>query len=268
LANALYGVCAYIGKTLLPAGLAIMYPYEQIGTVALVWALIAVAITALTWRFRWSRPYLLAGWGWYVLALAPVSGVVQTGMQSIADRFTYLPSIGLFIATVWLVADLRAISRPVAAAAAALAIVIWSIVSFRYVGLWKDSQTLFSHAVEVVPNNVFAHMMLGNVLLAQNQYDQATVELTEAVRESNGAAMPLGELGAALVRQKRFAEAVDPLQRSIAADPKVATVHLNLANALSKTGRAAEAFPHLDEVEKLDPSLATDVLASRAAAKL
>src|SRR5262245_48154132 len=105
LANALYGVCAYIGKTLLPAGLAIMYPYEQIGAVALVWALIAVAITALTWRFRWSRPYLLAGWGWYVLALAPVSGVVQTGMQSIADRFTYLPSIGLFIATVWLVAD-------------------------------------------------------------------------------------------------------------------------------------------------------------------
>jgi tetratricopeptide (TPR) repeat protein len=268
LGTAAYGVCAYLGKMLLPAGLAIMYPYKDFGMGALGWALLALAITGVAWLYRSSHPYLLAGWGWYLFALAPVSGVVQTGMQSIADRFTYLPSIGLFIAIVWLVADMRSVSRPAATAAAVVAIVIWSIVSFRYTGKWRDTLTLFGHAAQVVPDNAMAHMMMGNNLLTEKRFDEANVELSEAFRASKGAALPAAAYGAALVQQKKYAEALDPLQKSVDGDPRVAAVHVNLAIALSKTGRAKEAFSHLETAEKLDPSLSNDVIAARGGAKL
>jgi tetratricopeptide (TPR) repeat protein len=266
--TAAYGVCAYLGKLILPSSLSIIYPYKEIGTVAIVYALLALFITAVVIRYRDSHPYLLTGWAWYLFGLGPVAGVVQTGMQSIADRFTYLPSIGLFIAVVWFVADWRAVSRTAAAFAAVLALLIFSVVSFRYTGMWRDTLTLFGHAAEVIPDNAMAHVVMGNNLLGQSRFDEANAELAQGVALSKGAAMPLAAQGAALVQQKRFSEAVDPLRKSAEQDPRVATVHVNLAIALSKTGRGAEAFPHLETAQKLDPALVTDVTAARAAANL
>jgi tetratricopeptide (TPR) repeat protein len=263
LAAAAYGVCAYLGKTILPAGLAIMYPYQEVGLAALGWAVLALAISAVVWQFRTTRPYLLTGWGWYLFALAPVSGVVQTGMQSIADRFTYIPSIGLFIAVVWFVADLRAVTRAVATAAAVIAIAVWSILSFRYVGVWRDTLTLFGHAADVTTDNSVAHMIMGNALMAQNRIDAANNELAEAVRASKGAALPLAAQGAAFVQQKRYADAVDPLRKAAEADPNAEPPHINLAIALARTGHAAEAEQHLASAEKLDPSRDIDILAAR-----
>src|SRR5207247_1215792 len=134
--------------------------------------------------------------------------------------------------------------------------------SFRYTGVWRDTLTLFGHAAEVVPDNAMAHMMMGNNLLTQKQFDEANVELSEAFRESKGAALPAAAYGAALIQQKRYAEALDPLQKSVDGDPRVAAVHVNLAIALSKTGRAREAFSHLETAKKLDPALSNAVTAA------
>src|SRR5262249_46236979 len=185
---------------------------------------LAFLITAAVWRYRSSHPYLLVGWGWYLLMLAPNSGVVQSGAQAMADRFTYIPAMGLFMAIVWLVADVKAISRTVATAAAVLAIVIWSIASFRYTGVWRDTLTLFGHAADVVPDNAMAHVIIGNALMAENRPVEANAELAEAVRASHGAPLPLAAAGAALVEQKHYAEAVDPLQRAAEAHPRPARV--------------------------------------------
>src|SRR5947208_16219301 len=166
---------------LLPVRLAIIYPDRNFGVAAVGWALLVAAITAAAWHYRSRLPYLATGWGWYLAALLPVSGIVQTGAQSIADRFTYIPSIGLIIAIVWLIAGLQVIPRKVASAAAALAVIIGSVVSFEYVGVWRDTITLFRHAAEVTRDNSAAHMITGNALLKEERYDEANEELAKAV---------------------------------------------------------------------------------------
>jgi len=170
LGNAVVSAAGYLDKTLRPQGLAIFYPHPgrslSDATIAAS-ALILAAITLLAVRTARRRPYLLAGWGWYVITLAPVLGIVQVGAQAMADRYTYIPITGLFVAVVWGVAELARSWRlpttalPVAAAALLLAL---ALTTRSQVRVWRNSVSVFEHALAVTQNNYVAHDNLADAL--------------------------------------------------------------------------------------------------------
>ena len=266
LLNAARSAGAYLGKLLVPTDLAIVYPFrEDIAAEAAIGGAVVIAISALVWYARTARPYLAVGWGWYLAMLLPVVGLVQSGAQAMADRFTYVPSMGVIVGAVWLVAEWGgALSKPLAT----VAVLAYAAVSVAYAGVWRDTITLFTHARDVTRDNSLAHLILGNVYLEEKRYDDANAEYADAIRTSHGGAIPLATAGAAFLQQKRYLEAVEPLQRAVDADPNNANVQENLAVALIRTGRAVAAVPHLDAVLRLDPSRAMEVTQFRGEAAL
>jgi tetratricopeptide (TPR) repeat protein len=265
IANAFENAALYLGKFILPVDLSAIYPFrENPGAAAVIAVAVVVAITWAAWHFRRSRPYLAAGWGWYLAMLIPVSGIVQSGAQGMADRFTYIPTIGLTMAAVWLIAEWRSVARPLAVAA----LLAFCAVSVWYSGLWRDTITLFTHAKAVTGDNPLAHMLLGDALMKENRYDAANAEYAEAVRTSRNGALPLAAAGGALVQQQRYLEAVEPLQRALDLDPSNESARENLAAALIHTGRAASALNQLDLALKQAPSRAPTIEQLRAQAHL
>src|SRR5262249_27483856 len=151
--------------------LAVFYPFGPLPAwhVALA-AMILVAVSALVLR-EVRRPYLLVGWAWYLGTLVPVIGLVHQGSQSMADRFTYLPLIGILVMVAWAAADLR-VSRRAVAASGAAAVVACALLTERQLGHWQDSISLFRHALAVTDENYLAHTNLGAALDAAGQRDE------------------------------------------------------------------------------------------------
>jgi tetratricopeptide (TPR) repeat protein len=224
LANALNAYVAYLGQTLWPVGLAPYYPHPGRSVsraTATAAGLLLAALTAFAVRMRRSHPYLLVGWLWYVGTLVPVIGLVQVGAQARADRYTYLPHIGLFVAGVWGLANLaaRRQGRWAVAAAVGLGLILCSRVTWDQVRYWHDDEALWRRAVDVTTANARAHNNLGAVL---------------------------GKFG-------RHREAIAEFQAALAVDPYYADAHYHLGVALAKTGRPAEALGELRRAVELDP---------------
>ena len=178
-ANAVYSYAAYAGKAIWPAGLAVFYPHPESSLAAwkvLAAGIVVVAITVLTWLYREQRRYLLMGWLWYLVAMLPMIGVVQVGRQAMADRYAYLPFIGLFIMAVWgggeFLASLN-MSPPIRITIAAAAVVGYASAAFLQVNYWHNSYTLFSHALEVTTRNGVAEDNLGEALVEMGRPDLA-----------------------------------------------------------------------------------------------
>jgi protein O-mannosyl-transferase len=175
-ANALVSYVAYLGKLFLPRDLAVFYPIPLAipGWRAAGAALLLVALTALAvWRAR-REPWLLTGWLWFLGTLVPVIGLVQVGRQAMADRYTYIPSIGLFLAVVWSVAELARARRAVLATAAVVVILALAAITRVQVGYWSDSATLFRHALAATGDgNYLAHIGLGKALMGEKDWDGA-----------------------------------------------------------------------------------------------
>ncbi len=177
--NAIYSYVAYLGKGIWPAGLAVFYPHPE-GSLA-VWKAVAAGlllsiITALVWRFRQRHRYLLAGWLWYLVAMIPMIGVVQVGRQAMADRYAYLPFVGLFLIAVWGGAELFAMlkmSNFVAGAITASVLVAYASMAFLQINYWHNSYTLFSHALAVTSHNGIAEDNLGTALMEMGRPDLA-----------------------------------------------------------------------------------------------
>jgi tetratricopeptide (TPR) repeat protein len=241
LANAVTSAVAYLGDMLVPVKLAVVYPYPLEIEVRTVVAC-ALFLIALTVAAFLRKRYALMGWLWYLITIAPVIGLVQAGAQSMADRFTYLPSIGIIAAVVWLVAD--SMPQRAAAAIGAVAVAIFAILSFRQVGFWRDSETLFTHAIAVTKNNIVAELSLGDALQAKGDLHAATDHYLEAARLSHGAPLPLAAAGAALIREQQYDRAVPFLQQALAANPNEPGARENLALALThaKPDEAIRAF--------------------------
>ena len=167
--NAVVSYARYIGKSLWPSHLALPYPYPNGWPLAVV-ALAALLVVGLSWGALWlarSRPYVVVGWFWFVGTLVPVIGLVQVGSQAMADRYTYIPLVGLFILVAWLVSDwLRNWRyRQVALGTAGAAVILLCLGRARVqAGYWKDSETLFRHALRVTRDNYVAHDNLGDAL--------------------------------------------------------------------------------------------------------
>jgi protein O-mannosyl-transferase len=258
LANALVSCAEYAWKAFWPHPLAIFYPYPP--RVPLVKTIAAAGflavVTTVVVRFARRAPYAVTGWLLYVGTLVPVIGLVQVGNQRMADRYTYIPYIGLFIMVVFGLAGLLGSTRRgsrVLAAAAGLALATAAALASRQVRVWEDSVTLFEHAIAAVPDNYPAHMNLGAALYHRGRHEEAVAHLREVVRILPEWAPGHHNLGAALVGSRRTEDGTRELAEAVRLLPARADYRVDLAGALSAQGRTAEAVVHLQEALRLQP---------------
>ncbi|HEX3583567.1 MAG TPA: tetratricopeptide repeat protein, partial [Thermoanaerobaculia bacterium] len=244
IANAITAYAAYLRKFFVPTQLAILYPYDY-DIAPFVLAICLLILAGITFVvFRNKHRYLAVGWLWYVITIVPVIGIVQAGAQSMADRFLYIPSIGLTFAVVWFAADHLAATTAKYAAIAAVAIL--SMLSLYQTTFWKSSVTVWSRAVAVTKDNPSAEMHLASALEAEGRPDEAMPHYVEAARASHGAPVPLFEAGTALLRAKRYSDAISPLEQALALDPALPDGQESLGVALLNAGRPSDAIPHLE----------------------
>jgi protein O-mannosyl-transferase len=259
LANALVSYIEYLGKTVWPYPLIVFYPYVPDRPlwqpVAAATFLIAVTGVAV-WLWR-SRPYLTVGWFWYFGTLVPVIGLIQVGSQSIADRYTYLPLVGIFILAVWGSADLLAgwrYGRTTLGVLAAAAILACMILTARQTAHWTDTISLFEYVLTITPDNAVAHENVGDVLLQKHRNEEAAAHFREAVRiDPRSGTMKYCNVASTLSNQKRFAEAADQLREALRLDPNLAVAHNNLALVLAQLGNFQEVIEHLQEAVRVAP---------------
>ena len=272
LSNAVVSYARYLGKTFVPVDLAVIYPHPgtwgMAATLASVLLLGAVSLGALL--FLRSRPYLVVGWFWFLGMLVPVIGLVQAGSQAMADRFTYLPHIGLLVALVWGVADLtRELPRrrTVLTAAAGLALVACAGISLAQLRHWRNSATLFAHAVAVTRDNAIAHYNLGQALSMQAQaladrgqtadatalWRASLPHYEEALRVRPDHVGALNNLGLTLATLGDPAAATNHYAAALRLKPNDGAVHFNFALALSTLGQWEAAIAHFQTVIASSP---------------
>ncbi len=260
LANALVDYLRYIEKTLWPANLAVLYPiHKPAPPLVIASTLILTGVTAIAVLVYRTRPYVLVGWLWFLGMLVPVIGLVQVGFQSIADRYTYVPLVGLSIALVWTVSDAVTTKprlRQALATPAVLAMLALAVVSHRQTQHWKDSITLFEHTLAVTDGNYIIHNNLGIDLQAEGRLDQATEQFRQAVAAAPDYKDALNSLGAILAYKGNKIEAIALHRRAVAADPNYANARINLGHELLEIGQTDEALVELTQALRLEPDSA------------
>jgi Tfp pilus assembly protein PilF len=260
IANALFSYGVYIWKMIWPQNLAFFYPFPDNLP---VWQVIATAIalgfiTALALKLKNNRPYFIVGWLWYLGILVPVIGLVKIGDFAMADRYTYVPLIGLFIITSWGVTDLLQKWRNktlVLILAALTVLVSFAAVTRAQLKYWSNSITLYEHAIQVTRNNFLAHYALGDILAGKGKFNEAIYHFAEAVKSRPKKATLENTLGRALASQGKFDEALPHLTTALQIKPDFAEAHYNIAIALVAKYRYAEAIGHFSEALKLNLKL-------------
>ena len=259
--NALVSYVVYIGKAVWPVRLANFYPLpKSLSGWSILGAILALAVVSvLVMRAARRYPYLPVGWLWYLVTLVPVIGLVQVGRQVMADRFTYVPLIGLFMMVAWGIPDLLAgwpTRRIPLAAAAGLILMVYAITARGQVEFWKDSTSLWTRALEVTTDNAVAHNNLGRILFLQGNFDEAVAHYTEALRLAPDDADTHNNLANALARHGTVAEALTHYSEALRITPDFAEAHNNMANALARQGRVAEALANYSEALRIKPEYA------------
>ena len=259
-ANAMVSYAAYIGKTIWPSSLTIFYTHP--GRTLPWWKVIgsaAVLLTVLIVALRQSRkcPFLVVGWLWYAGMLIPVIGLVQVGMQAMADRYTYLPLIGPFIMLAWSAEDMLsrtgAFRNKVMVLSAGAILVSLAALTTVQAGHWRDTITIFDHAVSVAPDNWVAHRKLGNALADKGLTNEAIAQYRESIRAQPKNSLAHLNLGVELARQGKYEEAIEHYREALRIRPDLAEAYNNLGNALAVTGRRGEAIEQYREALRLRP---------------
>ena len=267
--NAVASYVIYIWKTVWPTRLAVFYPHPNNGLA--LWAVCVaaaflLAVTLAVIVVRRERPYLFTGWFWYVGMLLPVIGLIQVGEQGHADRYTYLPHVGLFILSIWLIADLTIIPQsraPLAIAAATIIIIALACAAFIQTSYWRNSQTLWSHALAVTSDNDVAHNNLGYLRNERGELDQAISHFEAASRirarkldphYNVGSAFVQMNLADALGQKGQTDEAMVHYEAAINLSPNYADAYYNRGNILFASGRTDEAIADLEKTLQLQPN--------------
>jgi Flp pilus assembly protein TadD len=258
IANSLISYVSYIEKMIWPDSLAIFYPYPNIFPLWQVAGagLLLTCVSVLAIYSTHKRPYLLVGWLWYLGTLVPVIGLVQVGSQALADRYTYVPLIGLFIMIAWGVPSILkdwCYRRIVLAVLAGLLLSIFMIVTRLQILHWHNSITLFEHALDVTAQNHQAHNILGMALSEQGKIEEAIVHYNEALRIKPDFAKAHNNLGRVLARQGKIQEAIAHYTKALQIDPNYTEVHKNIGRALAREGKIQEAIVHYTEALRIDP---------------
>ena len=202
-------------------------------------------------------PYFLTGWLWYIITLLPVIGLVQVGLQARADRYTYLPLIGIFIIIAWGVPALLVSWKHRKSALAVFAVIILLLCAAatrHQVGFWQNDQTLFEHAAEVTDNNYVAYKILGYDFLRDKKYAEAASNFSEALRIDPDDAATLTGMGLVLTERGNAAEAIPFFQQAIKILPDFIDARLGLGKVLLKLGRLDEAIELLSETAEMYPN--------------
>jgi len=268
--NALVSYVTYIWQMLWPARLAVFYPHpnDRLPLVEVIVAItLLVGISLLVIYLRRTKHYLVTGWFWYLGMFVPVIGLVQVGEQAHADRYTYLPQIGLYIMITWTLGDLIQKSpgraqRAVVAIAATIVIALLSIRAFVQTSYWKNSETLWNHALAITGENDVAHNNLGFLFLRKGELDQAISQFQEAlnIRSRNseshyslGAALIQSNLGNALARKQLWDEAIDHLQEAVRLRPDYADAYFNLGTVFFQQSLIDQAIAQWQKALAIRP---------------
>jgi Flp pilus assembly protein TadD len=252
--------CRYLGKIFYPVNLSPYYIHPRIWPVAevLLATLFLAILSVVILRLRRRMPYLFFGWAWFVVILLPVIGIVQVGTQSIADRYTYVPSIGIFIAVCWslpkLVPELR-VTHLILGSATIVVLIILAYLARAQIAYWKDTVTLFRHALVLEPDNNLAHLDLGVGLAEQGHTAEAMREVREALRLNGDIAEAYLTLGLLLSDEGRFGEAITSFHGGLARHPNDAKGHLLLGIALHRLGSLDAAAEEFRAAARLQPEL-------------
>ncbi len=291
--NALVSYITYMWQMIYPAGLAVLYPYPAHGLP--VWEIITAilvlaSVSAGVFIWRRTRPYLLVGWLWYLIMLVPVIGIVQMGLQARADRYIYLPQIGLYVLLTWGAADLCAgwrHRRVVLGSLAAIVIASLSVDSCLQTAYWRNSESLWTHtlactsdnfiahnnlgnallqkgkveeaiahfqkALQINPNYAEAHYNLGNVLLHKGSVDEAIIHYQRALQIKPDYAEDCYNLGAALIKRGSVDDAIANYRMALQIKPNFAEAHYNLGNVLLQKGNLDEAIAHYQRALQINP---------------
>ena len=261
-ANAVVAGAVYIRQMLYPAGLAAVYPHQgnqlPLVTVGVCAAVLSLITAGAVW-WRGKRPYVLVGWLWYLGMLVPVIGLVQVGNQGWADRYTYLPQLGLYVIVAWGARELcgegrgRRIVLPAAASLVLTALLIVARVQTRY---WRDSVSLWTHTLACTSVNCYAWNNLGAALSQQGKWPEAVPCFERALQINPDSAEVHNNLGIALSRQEKWDEAIQHYQRAVQLAPDYVAAVCNLGFALGKQGRWNEAVRCFERAVEFYPDSA------------
>jgi protein O-mannosyl-transferase len=258
-ANAMVSYCRYLEKTFWPENLAVFYPWPRGWPLALIAlaAVLVAGISVLAVVLRKRRPYVFTGWFWFFVTLLPVIGLVQAGQQAMADRYTYLPSVGVLMVLVWGLAEVFQRGVPqwnwLRAMAVAAALAACCILTLRQMSFWRDGEVLFRHSLAVTENNYVARDNLGVALKEKHDTAGALSEFQECVRLQPDFAGGHVNLGDALGALGRSDDAIAEYRRAIELQPLNVGAHNNLGVALFNQRRTEEAIAQFQEVTRLQP---------------
>lgn len=258
IANVLNSYIQYILKVFWPSDLAFFYPYVMSLSPWHVTgeALMLAGITILTIRWAEKRPYLAVGWFWYLGTLIPVIGIVQVGIQSMADRYTYIPLIGLFIMIAWGVPELLGSRRSGKLFLPVLSLLILSILSvcaWQQVQYWKNSTTLFQRALAVTSKNYLAHNNFGVILYRAGRIEEAVRHFIAALQIKPTYADVHCNLGMALVANGNYHEAIRHYREALRIKPYSADIHKDIGTLLTTKGKVKEAIDHYSTALRINP---------------
>jgi tetratricopeptide (TPR) repeat protein len=259
--NALVSYAAYVEQMIYPAGLAVLYPYPEnlapwkVGVSILFLLLVSTGVVVAARK----HPFLPVGWLWYLGMLVPVIGFMQVGNQARADRYTYLPQIGLYIMVSWGVVDLARswrYGRAVLGAGAAAIVATLMVLAHVQTSYWKNGVSLMTHAIACTSNNYLAHDNLGAVLATQGKMVEAVEHIKQAIRFRPTYAQAHYNLANALDTQGKSAEAIEQYEQAIQLRPDYADAYNNLGDVLASQGKTAEALEQCERAIELKPDYA------------
>jgi len=259
--NSIVSYANYIKKMIWPDNLAAFYPHP--GNLS-VWdiagsCLLLILITFIAIRSIRRRPWFMVGWLWYIGTLIPVIGIVQVGLQAMADRYTYIPLIGLFIVIAWGVPELAIrwrFKKPIFMAITTAILLALMVISWLQVRYWADNISLYEHALDVTTDNYLAHTGLGNELTTRGRLDDAVIHYLEALRIRPNYAEVHYNLGHVLSIKGKKEEAVEHFRRAIQIKPEYAEAHDYLGYELAGQGNRQEAIKHFRKAVKFKPDYA------------
>jgi tetratricopeptide (TPR) repeat protein len=259
LANALAACMVYLGQMVYPAGLAVFYPYPNNGLPPLELLLAAMLLAGLSAAAVWQRreqPWMLVGWVWCLVMLLPVLGIIQVGNQAHADRYTYLPQIGMYMAVTWLVAAWGAKWRVGQAAlgglmAAVLAVLM--VCAGKQTMYWQNSETLWTRDLACTSGSYVAHNNLGDVLHEEGRMDEAIAQYQEAMQIDPDYADANLNFGNILLEKGRLDEAIVHFQKALQNRPDFVNAYNSLGNALHQEGRMDEAIAQYQKALQINP---------------
>lgn len=261
IANATVSYASYIGKMIWPHKLAVFYPYpESIVSWKIAGAgMLLVGISVIVCIMVRTKPYVAVGWLWYIGTLVPVIGIVQVGVQKMADRYTYVTLIGLFIIIAWGVPDISVrwrYKRVILAVSTTFILSAFMICTWFQVKHWENSITLFEHALKVTEDNSIAHINLGEALAGQGKIDEAVRHYNEALRIKPNLAAPHLNLGVALKEGGNLSDAINHFTKVLGLKSDCAEAHYELGDTLNRKGDFASAIEHYLEAVRIKPDYA------------